>query len=118
MMHLSDSGGLAEGDFDYKPDLFSLESRKELQDFMSNRDFTENFGKKNPLSLLVGSVEKLLESRRYGEQHWCQCVSSFGNGECRASRPLGTRGFLAQKQNDCCKKSLTGATRASVQCAK
>lgn len=56
MMHLSDSGSLAEGDFDYKPDS-SLQSRKELQDFMSNIDLSNYFErKKNKACLYLWAV--------------------------------------------------------------
>lgn len=67
MMHLSDSGGLAEGDFDYEPTSFLLTVEKNGKT-LSNTDFLKYFEKKKKsLSLLVGSVEKLFELRRYGE---------------------------------------------------
>lgn len=90
MMHLSDSGGLAEGDFDYEPDSFLLTVEKNCKT-LSNTDFLKYFEKKKSLSLLVGSVEKLFELKRYGEQCWCQCMSSFGNGECFVSYSQGHR---------------------------
>lgn len=99
MMHLSDSGGLAEGDFDYEPDSSFLLKVEKNSKTLSDTDYAKYFikKKKKSLSSLVGSVEKLLELRRYGEQHWCwcQCMSSFGNGECFVSLSLGTQGFLA-----------------------
>lgn len=46
MMHLSDSGGLAEGDFDYEPDYsFLLTVEKDCKT-LSNTDFTKYFDKK------------------------------------------------------------------------
>lgn len=96
MMHLSDSGGLAEGDFDYEPDSSFLLKVEKNSKTLCLIQITQSILKKS-LSSLVGSVEKLLELRRYGEQHWCwcQCMSSFGNGECFVSLSLGTQGFLA-----------------------
>lgn len=66
---------------------------------MSNFDFTKDFLKS--VSLLVGSVEKLLGLRRYGEENWCwcQCTSSVWKWcEHFVSHSQGTQGFLVQKK--------------------
>lgn len=48
MVHLSDSGGLAEGDFDYEPDSFLLTVEKNGKT-LSNTDFLKYFEKKKPV---------------------------------------------------------------------
>lgn len=46
MMHLSDSGGLAEGDFDYEPDSSFLLKVEKNSKTLSDTDYAKYFEKK------------------------------------------------------------------------
>lgn len=109
-MHLSDSGGLAEGDFDYEPDYsFLLTVEKDCKT-LSNIDFTKYFDKKQVF--IDGQLREIAWIEQI--QGTALLLSSFGNGECSVSCSQGIQEFLAQKQNDYCQKSLTSATRATT----
>lgn len=59
---------------------------------------------KRSVSLLVGSIEKLHDFRRFGEENWwwCQCMFSDWKWWALYVSFSGDTGIPSQKKNDCC----------------